>query len=306
MNTIVRNSTQEHHEDSTIFSVNGYARSRAERWLAARVNDAMSHPIAEKVLLTPELAELLLTRNEKNRIMKARHVNTMARDIAAGRWVFNGETIIVSKNGLLNDGQHRCAAVVAAGRAIETFMAFGMDRESRKTVDEGHAKQTGDYLQMDGIGNGHNLGATARKIMEIEDYGKLITHAQSKHTKQEILERATIDEQIHHSLRFCSKAGFGKLAALSLLAAAHYLFWQVDESAADEFMKKLIVGDELRQYSPIWTAREKLLNPGGRLTPNEKLKSIIMGWNNWRAGKETVRSVTHTVRKGEPLPEIRA
>lgn len=306
MDTIVQHYTEiDTSQEAGLLSTNGYTRSRAQRWLQSRINEATTSPKVEMAELTPELAKLLLSRNEHNRPIKARYVDVMASDISAGRWALNGETIIISRDGLLNDGQHRCAAVVAANRSIGTMMVFGVERDSRTTVDGGAARNVGDYLQMDKIPNGTNVAATARKIMEIEEYGKLVSNAESRHSKQEVLERSIKDLKIQDSVRFCRKPGFGKLGALSMLATSHYLFKRVDASAADEFMKKLIVGDQLQQYSPVWTAREKLLNPGGRLSQNEKLKAIIMGWNNWRAGKTSIKTVTHTVRKGESLPEIR-
>lgn len=284
----------------------GYAKSRAERWLESRIREAETTGVKfEKVSITPEIASLLLERNQSNRKLNLNDVKSIAGDILAGRWVFNGETIIVSKDGHVNDGQHRLEAVVLAGRAIETAVVFGVDRETRTTVDAGRVRSVGDYLQMDDIPNGNNVAAAARKIMEIEEYGKTTSSVDQRHSKQAVLERSRIDPAILDSIRACHLQGFGKVGSLSMLATAHYFFKSIDPDAADEFIRKLVSGADLPLHHPIWTARNKLVGRDVRLSQNEKLKTIIMGWNNWRAGKEKVKTVTHTVKKGETLPEIR-
>lgn len=284
----------------------GYIKSRAHRWLDSRIQQSVADGVSmEKCVLTPEIATLLLERNASNRKMNEGDIERYVGDILAGRWVFNGETIIVSRDGYLNDGQHRCHAVARAGRSIETAIVFGVDRESRTTVDGGRVRQVGDYLQMEDIPNGTNVAAAARKIMEIEDYGKVISSVDQRHSKQAVLERSREDKEILDSVRSCHLNGYGKVGSLSMLATAHYFFKKIDRAAADEFVQKLVSGADLPLHHPIWTARNKLVGRDVRLSQNEKLKTIIMGWNNWRAGKEKVKTVTHTVKKGETLPEIR-
>jgi len=312
INANERKSTQRNaHADDLLPTINGaltngYSKTRAQRWLDSRITYAATNGVTmEKCCVTPEVAALLLERNASNRKLNEGDIQRYADDIMAARWAFNGETLIVSDDGFLNDGQHRCHAVIRAGRAIETAVVFGVPRESRTTVDGGRVRQVGDYLQMDDIPNGTNVAAAARKIMEIEDYGKIITSADLRHSKQAILDRSRQDSEILASVRACHLQGYGKVGSLSMLATAHYFLKQVDVDAADQFIHKLVSGADLPLHHPIWTARNKLVGRDVRLNQNEKLKTIIMGWNNWRAGKQKVRTVTHTVKKGEALPEIR-
>lgn len=74
-----------------------------------------------------------------------------------------------------------------------------------------------------------------------------------------------------------------------------------DHLAADNFMERLAEGSELKRRHPILTLREKLRSDA-RLNQNEQLKAVIMAWNNWRRG-QNVNHVTHSVAKGEKLPE---
>lgn len=279
--------------------------SRASRWLDARIKKGRNSIFSEVTQLTPELATLLLGANDGNRHLDKRSLRQYQTDIEEDRFVLNGEPIIVSDTGELNDGQHRCMAVIGAQKAIETIIVFGVPRETRLTVDEGKARTTGDYLSMDGIGDQNNVAATAAKLMEIAEHRKLVTGNDRRPTKQQIREYALdhLDE-IQRSLVFCKLNGHTRIGSLSLLATAHYLLSQIDQQDADSFIEKLIDGTGLGSRHPIWVAREKFADRKLRLNNNEKLKTIFTAWNHYRT-KSTVRQIYHSMKRTDKLPEIR-
>jgi len=80
-----------------------------------------------KTTITPEMAEKLLENNSHNRKLNIRRLNKFKRDIINGMWLYNGESIIVSKTGKLIDGQHRLVAVVETGIPIETNLVDDVD-----------------------------------------------------------------------------------------------------------------------------------------------------------------------------------
>jgi hypothetical protein len=76
-----------------------------------------------------------------------------AREIAAGRWKPNGETIKFTMDGVLLDGQHRLAAVALAGVGIETTVVWGLDPDCFDTIDSGRPRSAADMLAIQGIPN---------------------------------------------------------------------------------------------------------------------------------------------------------
>ncbi len=102
---------------------------RLAKWLADRINSP--EPIVEIVTLTPALARLLMTRNAENRPISEVNLERIKRDIRAGHFAFNGEAVVVSSSGELNDGQHRARAVAETGLPIQTVIVFGPQRETR-------------------------------------------------------------------------------------------------------------------------------------------------------------------------------
>ena len=102
----------------------------------------------EEFLVTPEIAQFYLDKNESNRNISKATVDAYARDMLAGAWVETGQNnICISKNGMLKDGQHRLAAVIKAG--IPVRMIFAFDVEDNVTVyDRGRNRSTRDELKV--------------------------------------------------------------------------------------------------------------------------------------------------------------
>lgn len=293
--------------DMSNSTLDGTAKESTARdlaWLSLCIDKSKKGVFMESVQLTPSLAAALLSINEDNRSLREHKSMLYAKDMIAGRWQINGETIAISKCGFLNDGQHRCDAVRRSGVTVPALLVFGLDRESRKTTDQGAVKTAGDYLGMDGFENPKALAGIANALIQIETLNRLNAGTSERPTRGEILERVASDPLIAESYRHVKRSGASKVAEPRLLGALHYLFKRKSQDQADQFMELLISGVGLESKSPVYIAREKLMNRLHRLTVSEKAKTLIAAWNNFREGKQ-VRSLKHAMSSGEKLPEIK-
>lgn len=268
--------------ETSLFQVSS-ATHKAALWLDAEIKKAGNGVTTQVVDLTPELATVLLERNPKNRKISQTTVENFARDIEHAKWRLNGEPIIVSDDGQLNDGQHRCSAVIVAEMPITTTLVIGVHRDSRTTLDQGRARTVGDYLSMDGHINANELGSAASMVWQHELRGYLAAGGTGKPTKGEIIEivdeRPAIIESVH-KVRVKGSSAYG---GISMLAFCHYTFLRAaGKEAADEFMEKLIGGAGLLVRDPILYLRNRLVNERGRLRPNDKAELIFRSWNAWR------------------------
>lgn len=74
-------------------------------------------------LITPERAEELLETTENNRNISSGTVQAYMNDILNGNWDESvGTAISIDRNGVLRDGQHRCAAIVKAGIGVHMWV----------------------------------------------------------------------------------------------------------------------------------------------------------------------------------------
>src|SRR4051794_37109554 len=88
-----------------------------------------------RVLVTPEMAMRLLDANKLNRPLTSGHAERIAQQIIQGKWRFNGDTIKISEDGDVLDGQHRLFAIIEAKIAVETIIVYGIKRDAFATID---------------------------------------------------------------------------------------------------------------------------------------------------------------------------
>lgn len=110
------------------------------------------------------MATELLEHNKLNRPVNQNHVDRIARQIAAGKWIFNGDTIKIANGGDVLDGQHRIWAVVETNTAVETIVVYGVQREAFATVDTLRKPRSGgDTLSLHGVTRYRNFTSEALK-----------------------------------------------------------------------------------------------------------------------------------------------
>jgi hypothetical protein len=273
---------------------------KMSRWLDEKLAAAKGGVITEIVKLTPDLAQALLGRNPGNRKLREKTIDKMVRDITEGNWEFNGESIIVADDGNLNDGQHRCAAVVKARRPIEAVMVIGATRKSRTTLDQGINRQISDYLSMQGHADAVDLGAAAGFAWQIDKYGMVSQSPDFRPTKGEVLAYLEEHGGLKRSLARIPKYGVRKVGGRPILA---YLHWTLcnwtNPHDADVFIETLIGGENLKRGNPVLYVRNRLID-GIFRTPGEKIELLFRGWNAHRR-EETV---TRIPVMGGRLPDL--
>jgi len=115
------------------------------------MKNAVASTQREKVgieTVTPEHAKQLLGKNISNRPLRSKHVDSIARDMAAGAWMLNNDAICVATDGTLLNGQHRLSAVVKCGKPIKMLMAYGFSPETYKVLDSGKKRSVADNMNI--------------------------------------------------------------------------------------------------------------------------------------------------------------
>lgn len=116
----------------------------------------------ETIMLTPARAAELLEHNKLNRPISDSHVSRLERQIVLGKWRFNGDTIKISTEGDVLDGQHRLWAVMGAKKPIDTIVVTGIHRDAFATIDTLRKPRSGaDVLALNGAERYRNLTASA-------------------------------------------------------------------------------------------------------------------------------------------------
>lgn len=259
-------------------------------------------PITEITVLSPSRAAALLAANDHNRPISDRNVSIMVADILAGRWQFNGEPIIISETGELNDGQHRCHAVTLAGKAIEVLLVAGVSRKSRYTVDMGTARTVGNFLGMHGIADANNVAAIAA-IMHAFEHDAVRKNTSSANeprvhksnntpTKAEIRTYAEANlDDIKRAMEAFPWSEAKKLTTLSRVCGIAVVISRSckEWGSVEAFISKLIDGSNLSKTNPIFVARERIIAERNdkTLTAFRFFEIVIRAWNAHRSGQQS-------------------
>jgi hypothetical protein len=270
-----------------------------EQWLELMIARGAGRPFSEPHTLTPTIAMLLLARNERNRDQTRSAIYKRAADIEAGRYVLNGQPIIVSRCGLLLDGQHRCEAVIKTGFPVETFMTFGISRDAQDTMDTGKPRDARDLLSIGGVKNASHAASIARMALSYDAAkGTLNTDKLSPTAVAEFYRANAhgIDAATSFGVRHQKNL---RGVETSVVGFCFYILNQIDNEAAGFFMTSLCTGEMLSRRDPELAARNRLLDPKQKHGFKGKVEIVFRAWLARRQGRTLQRS---QVMGGIPNP----
>jgi len=120
-------------------------------------------------LITPKIAELLLSNNSINRSVKDSLVNEYARQMSADLWKEEtGEAIKISVDGDILDGQHRLLALIKANKELSFLVISELERDIFTVLDTGVTRSAGDIFHIAGIQNAVRCAAIITKYLALK------------------------------------------------------------------------------------------------------------------------------------------
>lgn len=230
----------------------------------------------------PEQAKLLLEMNTANfRRPCPSRVETYAKEMLAGNWELNGDTIKINGSVLL-DGQHRLLAVVKSKVVIQTLVVRGVVADG-KTIDRGRPRTISQWFSHMGIKNAKQISSTARLC---------VVYEKGMWAKPTIQSNDVIDSEVfkfvdqnNDSLQLCVRMSSNmKLVPVSVLATL--LFFGCGGNPANSdiavwFCNGLKTGAMLSEDDAVFHLRNRLLGQTmqSKISPFMKRALITLAWN---------------------------
>ncbi|MFI1532089.1 hypothetical protein [Streptomyces griseus] len=259
--------------------------------------------VAIPIMLSPELAKLLLRRNKKNRPIRPSTITEYARDMVAGAWTLNGEATKLAWNGDVLDGQHRLHACEKAGVSIPTFIVGNLPPETQDTMDSGLRRTTADVFALNEEDHSTTLAAIVRRVWGWNAGDRKFTRRSSP-TKTEARAVLRGAPEIRRSAEIAgrTRTAFPHIPQ-SALGTAHYLFNSIDPNETAWFFQRLADGAEIPHGHPILALRARVTSErakAGRIPWARHLTYLVITWNAVREGRDLSR---FSVPAGTPVPE---
>ena len=246
-------------------------------------------------VITPEKAEKLLSQNIKNRSLSKVIVRRYAADMASGDFV-GADSIKIGRDGVLQDGQHRLAAVIASGVAQKMLVVDDLPENAFDKWDVGKKRSGKDVATIVGFPQSsivasvaqmyhlyRKLGSPERaghlpltNMLKNKDMAQFLGEVGSGGIGDAILNAARISE----NTRLCdvvTKSG-GAFCVLNWAEAT-------DEPTAEEFAEMIGVGYGLEKMHPALLVRNQILKERARaksLPPQTWMVALAFkAWNEW-------------------------
>ena len=200
--------------------------------------------------ITPARAAEMLASNTNNRPLRRAHVDSIARDMAAGNYPLNGEPIIIGRDGTILNGQHRLHACVKANVPFETLVVYGIERDAMVTMDSGAKRSLADQLRLSGHKNVKELASLISLAIRWgsgRDRFRYITNSEALLFMERNPEVKTAARFIHKTSKSPAKPNRAAIGAIALAG----LHATNDELEVEQFVA-MVCGDTADKDHPTY------------------------------------------------------
>lgn len=254
----------------------------------------------ETIKLTPTIATALLEHNALNRPLSQPHVDRIARQISEGKWKFNGDTIKISDDGAILDGQHRLWAVIMADKPVETILVKGIAREAFSTIDTIRKHRSGaDILSLLGISRQRVIISAAltwllrwqRLQDRIGEYRNLKNKVENSDIEEMFASHRGMIDAVER-VRRCRL-----ITQPSLLAFLYYIFANRDPELAERFIDTLESPAGVSINDPFFKFRARMLEAVESERRRDPIVVFALAFKAWKAAAKGKTIETLSWRK---------
>jgi hypothetical protein len=226
-----------------------------------------------------------------------------------GHFENTGEPIIVSDEGILNNGQHRLLAILEADAAVEMDVRFGIPRRVFVKTDTGAARGPADVLSIRGVQGAPRIAMALRLLIAYER--GLPEHLRDYVTNDEINRAYDRWPEIVDAAAKIQVYRFPPQIRSTPLYATTFLAMRAPRSSGlDNWLHVIATGVEAHRENPAYQLRERLLRGvGAELGTRERqllrLALMIKSWELYRK-EETIsmRDFRWSPTGRDPFPRV--
>lgn len=275
----------------------------------------MNSIVAKVETITPEIAKEYLKFNTINRPLNKNHVSFLAKQMKAGDWKMNGETICFEDTALV-DGQHRLHAVIESGVPIDFLVVRGCEKNSFITYDSGRNRSDSDVFHLSDIPNYNSVSSIVKKYFSFH-YGWIsisnekgrgltgLSGNDKKKSKFELLDEYKNNASLYQE---AYKLAYSCNSKLNILSTSEigglYAYLVKDKKHPNDFVEsffRMMFFDINVSNNTIKLFREKSIQDklsSKRMSNIYKSTLLIKTWNSYVLGKELKTLSWNEAREG--------
>ena len=272
--------------------------------------------ISSVEIITPRIAKGMIERTKEfpQRNSKDGAIKEYANLMKSGKWILNGESIIIGENGNCLDGLHRLKACVLANCSFNTLVVRNMENSVFSSLDRGSTRTLGDVLSSVGVKNYNVVAATIAKIYAILNNrlgiavdgctGGANRYARLDPESMQVFidKNPNFEDFISNSMKIYTKGD--RLITPSLFCALVFYASKINQDKAQLYFYNLSVGSELQTHSPAHHVRKRIIQSkkGSEKLQNAALiKLILKGFLMYCSGEK----VLSYIQIPDKLPDLK-
>ncbi len=248
-----------------------------------------NHYGTKTLMFDRALAEAVLELNTGNRRVNRRKVEQLVRQMQSGQFENTGEPVIVSAEGIVNNGQHRLLAIVEADAVLDMDVRFGIPRRAFSKTDTGTSRSIGDVLTIKGVRAGAQVSSAVRLLIL---YRRGLPEAVREFvTNDEVSQAFDGWRDIEEIVALVNAHAFPKPVRSTPLYATAFLASRTSaRGKLEAWLDAVATGLDVARDSPAYQLRERLMRGvdapvGTREGQLERFALMIKSWNLWAKGE---------------------
>lgn len=262
-------------------------------------------------LISPGQAANLLATRAVNRSLKGANVSFLRRQIEEDRWRPTAGTLGLNEDGQLVEGQHRCQAIVEAGRSVEIEVRL-IAQADVLAVDTGAQRSAADLFAIRNIANPSQAAACIRIVASLRASVGKPAYSQKAGA---MLSNEELWEILKADSGYAISAETGRVlkehtpfVGSSQLAALYYVFSNASSpERATAFLNAVAFDSDMNKMALTYNLRRWLLRAEAQKRKPSKYHAIVLfvaAWNRWLKGETGRPAIPRTVPAVQgPKPE---
>ncbi len=286
------------------------ANPHAERLGAAEIAELVrGHYGMKTIVFDKDIAEAVLAYNTGNRRLNKRKLQQLVGQMQRGEFINTGEPIIISKEGILNDGQHRLRAIIDADVEVDLDVRFGISRDAFRVTDTGASRTPGDVLTIMGAHAGGQVSSTVRLLLLYErglpeSIREFVSH-------QEIAAAYERWGDLEDVVAAVNAHPFPKpIRSIPLYATSFLAYRSPGKARLERWLDGVATGLEVGRDHPAYQLRERLMRGISAATREgllERYALMVKSWNLFARGDSVAMREfrwTATGKNAEAFPAV--
>lgn len=246
--------------------------------------------------ITPaNAAKILEAKNIKNRAISRGKLGEYINSMKNGEWLFNGDSIRISSDGVLLDGQHRLTAVARSGVSQYFVLIENMQKEVGLTIDIGKVRNGGDVLALEaGVTNSiaQTMSGAIKAFNKHESNKTMSRSGIGRLTNTQIVEEYKSNKDLIKEAMCWVDDNISKQGALlskSEALAMVLILCNTGSKSWKNFCEMVLCGTSISGVCTQSLLRDYLLSC--RLNPkksnqHQRLCTIVKCWNSIQSKRE--------------------